>query len=66
MFHAHKTFCQALMQSADQIANKYYACCCSSRSWMVSYLPVFKYIAVVDFIQFVQTSSAKQVMPNSP
>jgi len=33
MLHARETFCQALMQSADQIANKYNACCCSSRSW---------------------------------
>jgi len=31
------------------------------------YLPVFEYIAAVDFVQqFVQTSSAKQVMLNSP
>ena len=50
------TFCQALAQSADQIANKY----------NVLYLPVFHYIAAVDFVQqFIQTSSAKQVMLNS-
>jgi len=32
-----------------------------------SLYPVFQYIAAVDFVQqFVQASSAKQVMPNSP
>jgi len=31
------------------------------------YLPVFLYIAAVDFVQhFIQTISAKQVMLNSP
>jgi len=47
MLHTRETFCQALVQSADQIANKYNACCCSSRSWTASCLPVCQYIAPV-------------------
>jgi len=50
MLHACETFCQAFVQSAGQIANKYNACCCSSRSWMASYLPVFQNITAVDFV----------------
>jgi len=41
MLHARETFCQALVQSADQIANKYNACCCSSKLWMASIFPSF-------------------------
>jgi len=68
MRHARETFSQTLVQSADQIANKYNACCCSSRSWLASIFPSFNtIIAVIDFVQqFVQTISAKQVMLNSP
>ena len=36
MLRAHKTFCQTLVQSADQIVNKYNASCCSMRSWMMA------------------------------
>jgi len=34
-------FCQVLVESADQIANKYNACYCSSRSWTTSIFPSF-------------------------
>jgi len=40
VLHARETFCQTLVQFADQIANKYNVCCYSSRSW-TTYLPRF-------------------------
>ena len=49
MLHAHETFCQALVQSADQIANKYNACCCWSRSWTASVFPSFSTVVVAYF-----------------
>ena len=60
-------FLSGLDESADQIADKLNACCCSCWSWRASsYLPTFQYIAALDFVQqLVQTSSAKEVMLNS-
>ena len=57
MLHARETFCQALVQSADQIANNYNALQADRGRPLSS---VFQYIAAVDFAQqFVHTSSAK-------
>jgi len=53
-----ETFCQALVQSADLLFKQIMD---------GLYLPVFQYIAAVDFVQqFVQTSAAKHIVLNSP
>jgi len=68
MLHARDIFCQTWLQSADQTANKYNACCCSSRSWTASIFPSFN--TLLQSILFSNlsrlVSNAKQVMLNSP
>jgi len=70
MLHTRETFCQALVyavyrSNCQQVG--YNACCCSRRS----YRPVSSHLwmhCCSDFCnqEFVQTSSAKHVMLNSP
>jgi len=54
MFHACETFCQALLQSAHQIDNKYNACCCSRRLWTASIF--LSFIALLQLILFSNLS----------
>ena len=68
MLHASETFCQALVQSADQIDNKYNVCYYSSRSWTASVFPFFN--TLLQSILFSNLSrivmlNSKQVMLNS-
>jgi len=67
MLHARETFCQALLQSADQIANKYNTCCCLSRSWTAYIFLSFNTLLQSIFSAICPDySSAKQVMLNFP
>jgi len=57
--HAHENFCQIKLLTSTMLA-------AVQADHDGLYLPVFQYIAAVDFVQqFVQTSSAKQVTLNS-